>query len=102
MLPYEHLRRPSSDASASILGHGGVDLVGPGQDPTLQVVNFAEARLHQQFDGLGAALSRFAVDDDIIRRIELVHPLRHLAERLPQLDLFLQRILNAIERIEAN
>jgi len=62
---------------SSVFRNAGVDLVGPGEDSTLQVLDLAEPGLHQQFHGLRASHSGAAMDYDFIRRVEFVHALRN-------------------------
>src|SRR3990172_4442911 len=58
-----------------------VHLPGPGQDPTPEVLEAAEARLAQGGDRLGRAPAGTAVHDVGPGRIELVEPLGKGAER---------------------
>ena len=64
---------------SSVFRNAGVDLVGPGEDSTLQVLDLAEPGLHQQFHGLRASHSGAAMDYDFIRRVEFVHALRNFS-----------------------
>ena len=58
-----------------------VDLVRPVQDAPLQVLHVRVALLPQERRRLRAAAAHLAVHDDFLVARNLVHPLRHFAER---------------------
>ncbi len=57
-------------SSELVLGHGGVDLPGPGEDSAGEVL-YLEALFVEQFGGGLAAAAGFALDDDWLRFVEL-------------------------------
>ena len=59
----------------SVLRHLGIDPFGPGVDAAGEVVDFGEARLAQEVDGLGAASAHLAVDDDLAVGVEFADAL---------------------------
>src|SRR6266576_733040 len=64
-----------------VFRHLRVDLIGPCQNSSGQVLRFAEAGLTQKFDGLGAAPSRAAVDDHVLIGVEFIHSFRQIVQR---------------------
>ena len=51
----------------SVLGNGGINLVGPCEDAALQVENLAETRLAQEVHGFGGTLAAAAMRHDFPR-----------------------------------
>src|SRR5439155_20920480 len=58
----------------SVLGNRRIDLVGPGRNPTRQVVEPLETRLLEQIDGARAAAAHLTVGDDLVGHVQLVEP----------------------------
>ena len=74
----------------SILRHGRIDLVRPGQNAALQVLELGEAVLLEVRDGLGAAHAALAVHDHLAVLVELTQALlRRIAELDPKINAFL-------------
>src|SRR5882724_3954468 len=70
-----------SSATPSVLRHLWIDFVGPGQDSTFEVEDFAETGFAQKVDGLGGTLATAAMRDDFARRIQFVHAPRQFTQR---------------------
>src|SRR5271166_5686607 len=65
----------------SVLRHRRINLLGPRGNPALDVVELAESSLLQQAHRLRAAAAGFAMDDDLIRAIQLAHARGQLSKR---------------------
>src|SRR5215213_268946 len=63
-----------------VLRHAGVDLLAPGCDAALDVVDVLEALVLQELDGPCAAASGLAVNDEVLVLIQLSQTLRKLAK----------------------
>src|SRR5258708_9333967 len=64
-----------------ILGHAGIDFVGPCQNPALEVQEFFEAGFLQKLNGVSRAFAAAAMDDHLSRTIQFVHAPREFPER---------------------
>src|SRR6266566_9617597 len=69
-----------SSENESVLWNGWINLVGPREDATLQVENFAEPGFAQEVHGLGGALPAAAMRHNFSRRIQLVDASCQLAK----------------------
>src|SRR5690349_2050024 len=69
------------NATSLVLGHAGVDLVAPGENAALHVLDVLESRLTHDPTRLSAAHAALAVNHDLRVRIELADVLGELAER---------------------
>src|SRR5260370_1989626 len=56
-----------------ILGHTGVDFVGPCQNPALEVQEFFEAGFLQKLNGVSRAFAAAAIDDHLSRTLQFAH-----------------------------
>src|SRR5579863_5289439 len=65
----------------SVLRNRRIDFVAPGIDAAQHVLDFLEASGPQNVAGFGAAAAHLAMRDDLDARIELVQPLRQIAQR---------------------
>ena len=97
--------RPRKAGPPSILRLARIDLVGPGQNPALEVDRLREPVLLEERHRLGAAAADLAVDDQVARRIELGVALLQLTERdqrgpLDARDLRLERLAD-VEDLQA-
>src|ERR687893_148735 len=63
-----------------VLRDARVDLLAPGRDAALDVVDVLEARVLQELDGPGAAAPGLAVDGEVLALVELGQALRKLTE----------------------
>src|SRR5260221_8355595 len=71
----------SGPSERSVFRHGRVDLLGPGGDATLEVVQLAEAGFLQELQRARGAAAALALEHDFIRAIQLAHARGELAER---------------------
>src|SRR5579863_19890 len=64
----------------SILWHGGIHFIRPGQDSALEVPNFSEAGLTKKLDGFGRSFPAPAMCHDFARAVQFVRAPRQITE----------------------
>src|SRR4249920_67914 len=73
--------RPVRPGGCLVLRLARIDLVGPLENPTLEIPGLTEAGGAQEFNRSRAPPSHLAVDDHLARAVQLVNTSRQIAER---------------------